>query len=184
MPYSFSQFHLKADKVLEHLQQELNQLRTGRATVQLLDSVRVEAYGSLLSLQEVAQVSAVASDLLVIKPWDKSLLNAVEKAIQVAGINLQAVVDKDLVRVPVPPLTEERRKEMVKALQQKIEQAKVMLRNVRGDIKKEIEKLADQDGVSEDEIKQYLDSLEQELKKKLDSLEAMFVEKRDELMTV
>lgn len=184
MPYSFTQFYIKADKVLEHLKQELSQLRTGRATVQLLDSVRVEAYGSLMSLQEVAQVNAVASDLLVIKPWDKSLLNAVEKAIQISGLNLQAVVDKDLVRVPVPPLTEERRKEMVKALEQKIEETKVMLRNVRGEIKKDIEKLSGQDGVSEDEIKQYLENLETELKKKLSELEGMFVEKRDELMKV
>ena len=140
------------EQSLNHLQQEFSALRTGRASVQLLDSVRVDAYASMMILSEVANVSAPDSQLIVVKPWDKNLLGAIEKGIQIAQLNLNPIVDKELVRIPVPPLTTERRQEMVKVLHQKAEEGRVMLRQVRADIHRDIEKQEGTPGVSEDDI--------------------------------
>ena len=107
-------------KAFEHVQQEVRTLRTGRASADILDPVRVEAYGSSMRLVEVASVTAPDATLLVVSPWDKSLVGAVEKAIASAGLNLNPVVEGQIIRIAVPPLTQERRQEMVKLLHQKL----------------------------------------------------------------
>ncbi len=119
MSFDFTDYKQRAEKTLEFASAEFASLRTGRASVQALDPVTVEAYGTRMKLQEVANVTAPDPTLLVVKPWDKSLLSAVEKAISSAGLNLQPIVDSDLIRISVPPLTEDKRKEMVKLLHQK-----------------------------------------------------------------
>jgi ribosome recycling factor len=184
MPYSFAPFQLSLDKALTHLQSDVATLRTGKATSQLLDPVVVEAYGTRMKLHEVATVSVSDATLITVTPWDKSLLGAVEKAIISSGLNLGAVVDGNSVRVPVPALTEERRKEMVKILQQKIEGGRVMLRNVRTDAKKDIEKLKGQPDVSEDDIAGYVQKLDELLKAALEKLDALSAAKQKELLTI
>lgn len=184
MAYDFAQFTAKATKVLDHIRNDINTLRTGRASSQMLDSVKVEAYGSYMQINEVANVSVPDPTLINITPWDKSLLSAIEKAIFTAGLNLQPVVDGQLIRIAVPPLTEERRKEMVKLLSQKIEAGRVMMRNVRAEIKKEIDGLKDAAGVSEDAIKADLAELDKKVKEYMDKIELMFTEKQKELMKV
>jgi ribosome recycling factor len=184
MSYDFSTFETDSKKAIEHIRQDVNTLRTGRATVQMLDSVTVEAYGSYMKLIEVASVQAPDPTLLVVTPWDKSLLEATQKGIKAANLNLNPIVDGGLIRISVPPLTEEKRHEMVKQLQRKIEDGKVMLRNVRSDSKQEIDDQKGQDGVSEDDIGYNLEELDRRHKSYLDILEKMSETKEKELLTI
>ena len=184
MAYSFAVFQDKVLKTLQHVQDDLGTLRTGRASIQLLDAVKVEAYGSLMKLNEVANVTVPDATLIVISPWDKSLMGAIEKGIQIANLGLNPVVDGAIVRVSVPSLTEERRKEMVKLLGQKIEDGKVLLRNVRTETKQAIEDLKGTAGVSEDTIKLDLAELEKKLKEAMVKIDKMSEEKAKELMKI
>ena len=184
MPYQFSLFTQRADKALEFIRNEIASLRTGRASAQLLDVVSVEAYGTKMKVNEVANVSVPDPSLLVIAPWDKSLLSAIERAVAVSGINLHPVVDGTVIRIVVPQLTEERRRELVKLLNQKIEAGRVMMRNVRAETKKEIEQQKEQGGVSEDTIALELDMLEKKTKEYMTKIDTLETEKEKELMTV
>lgn len=184
MLFDFTTFRLKLDKAIEHISHEVGQLRTGRASVQLLDPVIVEAYESRLKINEVATVSAPDSSLLTIVPWDKSILHAIEKAITLAGLNLNPVVDGNIIRISIPPLTQERRQEMVKILHQKIEAGRVMLRTVRTDTKKEIEQRKGNDDVSEDDVAHDEAEMDRIFKGKSEELETMAKKKETELLTV
>lgn len=184
MSHDFQQFEQNIAKVFEHLRAELGALRTGRASAQLLDPVKVDAYGSKMSVSEVASISVPDPTLIVIKPWDRSLIAAIEKAIAAANLNLNPIVDGEIIRVPVPALTRERRQEMVKLLSQKIEAGKVMVRNVRSETKHQIEAKKGEEGVSEDDIERDLDSLEDKVREQLDKIEAMSSEKEQELLTI
>lgn len=184
MAYDFLEFELKIDKAMQHVRQDIATLRTGKAAPQLLDSVVVEAYGTKLKVSETANVSAPDPTMLVVSPWDKSLLSAIEKSINIAGLNLNPVVDGDIIRIVIPPLTEERRKEMVKLLHQKIENGRVMIRTIRTDTKKEIEELKGEAGVSEDDIKADLELLEKKCKESMDQLDQLSQQKAADLMKV
>lgn len=184
MSFSFTTFHSQADKALTHLQKDLSTLRTGRASVQMLDGVRVEAYGSMMQIHEVANVSAPDPTLLVVKPWDPSVLEAIEKAIAKAELNLNPVVDGDIIRIAVPPLTTERRQEMVKSLHQKVESGKVMLRSIRTEIKKEIEASEGEDNVSEDDIHADLKKLDELVEAKIKEIDRLAENKEAELMKI
>lgn len=184
MSYSFSNLTEKLTKAEEHIRQEVALLRTGRAAVQILDPVKVEAYGTMMAVNELANVSAPDPNMLVVSPWDKSLLENIAKGISISGLNLNPVVDGDIIRITIPPLTEERRREMVKLLHQKIEQGKVMIRTIRAEIKQEIEDQKGEGGVSEDDIKLDLEQLEKKIKEAIDALDVIAAEKEKELMTV
>jgi len=182
--YNFSDVTQKFEKTIAHLQQELGSLRTGKATPSLLDSVLVDAYGTKMRVNELANVSAPDPNMLIVSPWDKSLLETLEKSIASASLNLNPVVDGDMIRIVVPALTEERRKEMVKVLHQKIEGGKVMLRNIRTDAKKEIEDQDGSEGVSEDDIKAEIEELDKMVKDYTMKLDELAKKKEADLMTV
>lgn len=184
MSFDFSSFHQQADKALEHIQHDLNQLRTGRATAQMLDPVMVEAYGTRLKIGEVATVNVPDPNMILVTPWDKSILANVEKGITIAGLNLNPVVDGQVIRIVVPPLTEERRKEMVKMLHQKIEAGRVMLRSIRMDVKKSIDAQAGQPGISEDTIEADLAQLDEDMKRYMEQIDSLAENKEHELMTI
>ncbi|MEX0895375.1 MAG: ribosome recycling factor [Patescibacteria group bacterium] len=184
MEYSFSTFRADSHKALEHVRREINTLRTGRASASLLDPVMVEAYGQQMRLVEVASISAPDPTLLRVSPWDKSLLESIERAISKSGLDLHPVVDGDGIRIAIPTLTEEKRKEMVKELHKKIEQGKVLLRTLRSDVKKDIESLEGDDGVSEDDIAASLEQLDTELKTLMEELDQMAETKEKELLTI
>ncbi|MCL4208316.1 ribosome recycling factor [Patescibacteria group bacterium] len=182
--YNFSDVTQKFEKTIAHLQQELGSLRTGKATPSLLDSVLVDAYGTKMRVNELANVSAPDPNMLIVSPWDKSLLETLEKSIASASLNLNPIVDGDMIRIVVPALTEERRKEMVKVLHQKIEGGKVMLRNIRTDAKKEIEDQDGSEGVSEDDIKAEIEELDKMVKEYMVKLDELAKKKETDLMTV
>lgn len=172
------------DQALAHVQADLGNLRTGRASVQLVDTLKVEAYGTWMNLLELASINLPDSHLIVIKPYDRSILEAIEKAISKSDLNLQPIVDKDSVKLAIPSLTEERRKELVKILHQKLENGRVMVRNVRTETKKEIEQQKGSEGISEDDIHSEIEELEKRTKVILEKLEKMGEDKERELMTV
>jgi ribosome recycling factor len=138
------------DKAVEAVKREFATVRTGKATTALLDLVRVEAYGSEMPLNQVASVAAPEPKLLTVQPWDKSLLKAIEKAILASDLGLTPSNDGHLIRIPLPPLTEERRRELVKVVHKFAEEARVAVRHARTEAISRIKKT---EHVSEDEKK-------------------------------
>jgi ribosome recycling factor len=184
MSFNPAAFTQQAEKVLEHIRQDIGSLRTGRASIQLLDPVTVEAYGSRMKLVELASISAPDATMLVVSPWDKSLLEAIARGITVADLNVNPVVDGSIIRISIPSLTEDVRKEMVKRLHQKIESGRVMFRNLRAETKQALEDQKGEAGVSEDDIEQDIAELEKALKTFLDQLDELAQHKEKELLTV
>lgn len=184
MSFDKALFQAKFEKTLDHFGTDISTIRTGRASAQMLDNVTVEAYGSRMKLVEVASISVPDPSLIVISPWDKSLLGIIEKAIQAAQLNLNPIVDGSIVRLPVPSLTQDRRQELVKLLHQKAESSRVLVRNVRVDIKKDLEKQADLPGVSEDDIKADLKNLEDMTKLYVEKIDSMTKLKETELTKI
>lgn len=140
-------------KTLEATRRELAGMRTGKATPSLLDTVKVEAYGQYVSLKEVGQVSAPEPRLIVVQPWDKGLIKAVSRAIQAAELGLNPTDDGNVVRVPVPALTEERRRDMVKLVAKLAEEGRVHIRQIRHEVNKDIKHQQDEGTFAEDEAK-------------------------------
>jgi ribosome recycling factor len=140
----------RMDHVVEHLRRELASIRTGRASLSLLDGVQVDYYGTLMPLKQVASLSIPESRTILIQPWEASQIPEIEKAIQSANLGLQPSNDGKLIRLNIPPLTEERRKEYVKLARRMGEEAKVAVRNVRRDVNDEIKKAQKTGDLSED----------------------------------
>ncbi|MEM6325964.1 MAG: ribosome recycling factor [Bacteroidota bacterium] len=169
---------------LEHLASELDTIRAGRANPAILDGVRVEAYGSQMPLNQVASVSAPAADLLVIQPFDRGTLGEIERGIHAANLGLNPTNDGTLIRIGIPPLTEERRRELAKTAKSRTEDAKISIRNVRRNAKSEIQKTAKAESLSEDmeyEAEATLQTLTDEMSGKA---EAMLARKEKDIMSV
>lgn len=135
-------------------------------------------------MKEVATITVPDPSLIVISPWDKSLVAAVSGAIQKAELNINPVVDGDTIKLSIPPLTQERREEMVKMVSQKLESGRVMMRQVRGEIKDEIEKQEEMPGVSEDDIKSWLDQMQSKVDEYMEKITELGKSKEEELMTI
>jgi len=174
----------KMQKSLSVLDHDLGGLRTGRASVALLDPVIVNAYGSRSPISQVATVSAPESRLLTVQVWDKSLAKEVEKAIVEANLGLSPIGEGQTIRIPIPPLNEERRKEMVKLAHKYSENAKVNIRNVRRTIMDDLKKLEKDSKISEDQLRGFNDKVQKitdDYAKKIDDkVEA----KEKEILTV
>lgn len=171
-------------KSVEHLAHELSHLRAGRATPAMVDEVRVEAYGQHMPLNQVASISAPQSDLIVIQPWDKSTLAPIERAIQAANLGFNPTNDGQLIRISLPPLTEERRRELAKNARAQGEDTKVSIRNIRRSSKDDIKKISDAESLSEDmryEAEERLQGLTDEYVGKVDEVVAR---KEKEIMSV
>jgi ribosome recycling factor len=175
----------KLEKVLEVFNEDLNTIRTGKAKPSLVGDLMVDVYGGQkMKIIELAQVSAPSHDLITITPWDKSVVGPIEKAIGDSQLQLSASTSGDTIRVPIPSLTEERRMDFVKLLHQKIESGKIMVRQAREDIKKEIDALKDTAGVSEDDVKNLSEQMQKKVDEYVEQVEKMGEEKESELMTV
>jgi ribosome recycling factor len=142
----------RMDKTLDSLKKELNKVRTGRASVSLLDSVKVEYYGTLTPLNQLATVSTPESRLITIQPWDTKAIGDIEKAILRSDLGLPPVNDGKIIRINIPMLTEERRKELVKVVSRMVEDSKVALRNHRRDINEKLKDLKKNKTISEDDF--------------------------------
>lgn len=175
----------KMASVMDLVKADLLTIQTGRAKPSLVEDVAVEAYeGSTLTLKELATISAPDPHLITIKPYDTSIIEKIAKGVSASQLNLNPVVDGEIVRISVPALTGERREELVKSVKQKVESGKAMLRQVRNDLKKDIDGQRDTAGVSEDDIfkaNEDLQKLIDEFNASLDELES---QKETELMTL
>lgn len=163
----------RMDKTMEDFRRELGHLRTGRASVTLLDDVKVDYYGTATLVNQLAKLATPEPTLIVVQPFDPSMTQAVEKAIRSAELGLNPASDGKVIRVPIPPLTEERRKELVKHLHTVLENHKTAARNIRRDAKEAIESLFKDKKVSEDDKHHGiadLDKLTHQYTDKLDSL--------------
>ncbi len=147
----------RMEKVLSDLQSDMGTIRTGRANINLLDSVRVDYYGSPVPLNQVAQLHVPEPGMITLQPWETSLIGAIEKAIRNADLGLNPGNDGKLIRVPVPALTEERRRELAKKLSHLAEEHRVALRNIRRDSNEHLKKLLKEKAISEDDERQALD---------------------------
>jgi ribosome recycling factor len=150
----------KMDKVVSDMQAEMGHFRTGRATIGLLDSVRVDYYGTPTPLNQVAQLHVPEPAMITVQPYDTTLIGAIEKGIRIADLGLNPSNDGKLVRVPVPPLTEERRRDLAKKLSHVAEERRVNLRNIRRDSNEHYKKMMKDKIISEDEERQALDSMQ------------------------
>jgi ribosome recycling factor len=171
-------------KTLDDLRRELGSIRTGRASLHLLDGVRADYYGTPTPLNQVATLAVADARLITVKPWEKGMIPVIEKAIRDANLGLNPMSDKDLVRVPVPPLTEERRKEIVKQVKHKGEEHKVAIRNERRDAKELIEAAEQEGDVSQDEAKKALEKVQKATDEGVKRVDEVVAAKEKEVMQV
>lgn len=172
------------DRTLEALRREFNTVRTGKATPALLDTVRVDAYGSTVPLDQVANVGAPEPNLLVIQPYDQNIIDEVATAVQRADLGLNPSVDGSLVRVPIPALSEERRKEMVKVLHRMAEEGRVSVRHTRQETKSDLQQLQRDGEISEDEYHRRLDALQEQTDVHVARIDGALERKEAEVMEV
>jgi ribosome recycling factor len=181
---AFAQIRARMDKAVEDFRNEMAALRTGRANVHMLDGVQVEAYGSLMPLNQVATVHAAEAQLITVQPFDPSLLNTVDKAIRGAGLGLNPMNDGKLIRVPVPSLTEERRREMVKHLHKLLEEHRTAIRNVRRDGVDTVKKTTKDKKITEDDEKRALDEIQKLTDEEIKKMEEISKAKEKEVLSV
>jgi ribosome recycling factor len=168
----------------EALKRELTKIRTGRAHPSLLESVRVEVYGSQMPISQVATVSVPEARLLTVKPWDKTQLKAIEKAIVQSPLGLNPQSDGEILRIPMPPLTEERRKELAKLVKKDGEETKVAIRKARHDAKDMLQSLESDGQISEDELERAQKKVEDLIQKAVAEVDTIIARKDKDLLEV
>jgi ribosome recycling factor len=173
----------KMNKVLEVMAQDLARVRTGRASVALLEGIKVEAYNAAMPLPQVASLAAPEPRLLTIQPWDPTLLGDIEKAIQKSDLGLTPANDGKIIRLPIPALTTERRKELVKVVKKMGEEGKVALRNVRRDANERFKDLKKDKKISEDEAHRAQDEVQKITDDFIKKVDAQAAEKEKEIMS-
>ena len=174
----------RMSKAMEALRHHLNTIRTGRASPALLDRIQVEYYGTPTPLNQVASVSAPEARTLTIQPWERNMLGVIEKAILKSDIGLTPNNDGSMIRLNIPPLTEERRKQLVKQVHQQVEDAKVSVRNVRRDGINQLHKLTADKQISEDEERRAVHQLDELAKRFTDEADKIGKGKEHEVMEV
>ena len=174
----------KMEKSLDNLYSEYTSIRAGRANPHILDKITVDYYGTPTPLQQVGNISVPEARMIVIQPWEASILKDIEKVLLMSDLGLTPTNDGKMIRLVCPELTEERRKELVKDVKKKGENAKVAVRNIRRDAMDAIKKKGKEDGISEDEIKEYQDDVQKSTDKYVAKIDAAVEEKSKEILTV
>ncbi len=174
----------RMDEALEAVRREFATVRTGKATPALLDTVRVDAYGSKMQLNQVATVSTPEAALILVQPFDRSLIGEIEKGIQQAGLGLNPANDGNVIRVPIPALNEERRREYVRLLSQMAEEGRVSIRHARREGNDEIKKRQKDGEISEDEARRATDEIQKLTDRYIGLVDESMAAKEKEVMTV
>lgn len=174
----------RMESVIEDTQRKLSAVRTGRATVSILDSVVVEYYGTPTPLNQMASVHAPEAQMLTVQPWDTTQLGAIEKAIRSADLGLNPVNDGKMIRVPIPSLNEERRKQLVKQVHEIAEDHRTAIRNIRRDANEKLKKLLKDKLISEDNEKDGLDQVQKLTNTYISKIDDLMKHKEQELLTV
>jgi ribosome recycling factor len=181
---TYVQLKTRMDKAVDDFRKAMAATRTGRASVHMLDSVTVDYYGSQMPLNQIAQVHASEAQLLTVQPFDPTSLPAIEKAIRIAELGLNPMNDGKIIRVPVPPLTEDRRKDMVKHLNKVLEEHRTAVRNIRRDGNDAIKKAMKEKKITEDDEKRAMEEIQKLTDDEINKMEEMNKGKEKELMEV
>lgn len=171
-------------KTIESLHVDMSKIRTGRASAGFLDHVQVDYYGTLTPLTQVASVTTSDSRTIMVTPWEKSMVAAVEKAILTSDLGLNPATAGSAIRVPMPPLTEERRKELIKVVRHEGEQAKVSIRNIRRDANTQLKDLVKDKSISEDDERRAVDVVQKLTDKYIAEVDAVLAQKEKDLMEI
>ena len=174
----------RMDEALDAMRREFGTVRTGKATPALLDTVRVDAYGSKMPLNQVATVNTPESSLIVVQPFDRSLISDIEKAILSADLGFNPANDGSVIRVPIPPLNEERRKEYVKLLHKMAEEGRISIRQARRIVRDELHQLTREHELGEDEGRRREDALEKLTHEYTEKIDELLRKKEEEVMAI
>jgi len=172
------------DKTIEHLKNEIAGLRTGRATPVIVEDVTVEAYGTKQMLKGLASISVLDAKTLAVEPWDKGVISAIETGIRNSNLGLSPVNDGIVIRLSLPELTKERRQELIKVLHHKLEDARIAIRKIREEARKEIDAAEDAKEISEDERFTQYDNIEKMVKEYNDTVRQIGEDKEKEITTI
>lgn len=183
-PFDLEDLRKRMNGAVATLKHEFAGLRTGRASTSLLEPVHVDAYGSAMPLSQVGTVNAPEPRMLTVQVWDRGLVQAVDKAIRAAGLGLNPQVDGQLLRIPIPPLTEDRRKELSKIAAKYSEAARVAVRNIRRDGMEHLKKLEKEHQISEDEHKKHSEKVQAETDSHIKEIDTAYANKEKEIMQV
>jgi len=181
---ALAQAKTRMEKAVEDFRKELSGVRTGRANVSLLDHVRVDYHGTPMPINQLATLNVPDPASIVIAPWDAGALPLIDKAIRTSDLGLNPANDGKVVRVPIPPLTEDRRKDLVKHIHKVLENHRTAVRNIRRDVKEAVEKLEKDKKISEDEKKRSLDELEKLTHSETKKIEDLSAVKEKEVMEI
>jgi len=181
---AMAQARTRMEKAVDDFRKELASLRTGRANVALLDHIRVDYHGTPMPVNQLGALSVPEPTMIIISPWDPSAVSMIDKAIRTSDLGLNPATDGKIVRVPIPALTEERRKDLVKHLHKVLENHRTAVRNIRRDIKEAVEKLEKEKKISEDEKKRTLEELEKVTHQETKKIEDLSATKEKEIMEV
>jgi ribosome recycling factor len=174
----------RMDQAVAAFQSNMASVRTGRASVHMLDSVKVDYYGTPTPISQLAQVSAPEAQLILIQPWDPTVVKEIEKALQTSDLGFNPQSDGKIIRVPVPPMTEERRRDVVKHLNRVLEEQRTAVRNVRRDGNDALKKLAKDKKISEDDEKRSMEEVQKMTDEEIRRMEEMSRRKEAEIMQV
>lgn len=180
----YQQTQEKMKKAIEHIDSELNKLRTGKASSALVDSVKVNAYGSDMPLKQVSSVTIPDAKSIVIQPWDKNLIGAIEKAILAANLGLTPINDGKVIRINIPPLTEERRNDLVKVAHKIAEEGRVAIRNIRRHVNEEVKKLEKDHKISEDDKFKAVDKIQEFTDDYIKKIDVLLSDKEKEIREI
>ena len=181
---AMSQAKVRMEKAVEDFRKELSGVRTGRANVSLLDHIRVDYHGTPMPVNQLGTLNVPDATMIVIAPWDPSAVPLIDKAIRTSDLGLNPASDGKVLRVPIPALTEDRRKDMVKHIHKVLENHRTAVRNIRRDIKEAVEKLEKDKKISEDEKKRTLDELEKLTHSETKKIEDLSAAKEKEVMEI
>jgi len=174
----------RMEKAIEDFRKELATIRTGRASISILDNIQVEYYGVPTPINRVAQLAVPEPTLITVQPYDVSLVGALEKSIRASDLGLNPSNDGRLIRIPIPPLTEERRKQLAKHIHKVLEDHRTAVRNIRRDVNDHLKKMLKDKAISEDEEKRSLDEIQKITDEHINKLEDVAKKKEQEILTV
>ncbi len=177
-----SEMRQKMENTVASLDREFKKMRTGRASTSILEGIKVECYGTQMRLNQIASLSSPESRLLTIQPWDQSIIGDIEKSILKSGIGLTPMNDGKLIRISIPPLTEERRKELAKMAKKMAEESKVFVRNHRRDSNEMLKELKNEGEISEDEMYKYQDKVQETTDEFIKKIDEIRKEKENEIL--
>ena len=173
----------RMEKALEHLDTELNRIRAGKANIHILDGIMVDYYGVMTPLNQVSNVSTPDAKTIAIQPWEKNMIDKIERAIQQANIGITPVNNGELIRLGIPPLTEERRVSLVKQVKNEGENARISIRNARRDANEEYKQMQ-KDGLAEDDVKRAEDNIQEITKEFSEKVDKIIEAKEEDIMTI